>query len=98
MTERAAIVAELQVLTQRQADLVARLERLEAIAPSSEPANGSGGLKLLTAAEVMQITGLSRGKVYQLARAGGLGVVRCGEKSLRFSERGLSTWLERGEI
>ncbi len=95
MTKRAAILAELRTFARRQADLISRLERLEDGTPScARSADGVEGLKLLTAAQVVELTGLPRGRVYQLGREGKAGAVRIGERSVRFSERGLSAWLE----
>ena len=87
MTGRASIVAELQALAQRQADLIGRLERLDGAAPTSEPEQESGSteLKLLTAAEVAQLTGLPRGRIYQLGREGKAGAVHIGERGVRLS-------------
>ena len=61
-----------------------------------EPRNGEQPNRLLTAAEVMQRTGLRRGAVYRLGKQGQLGAVRLGERGVRFSERGLDAWLRDG--
>lgn len=51
--------------------------------------------RLLTADEVADQTGLSKARVYELAREGDLPVVRLG-RAVRFSERALAVWIESG--
>ena len=71
-------------MSTRLAELVQSLEGLER--GEGEPVSKNGdSLRLLTAAQVMESTGLTRGLVYALGRQGELGAVRVGERGVRLS-------------
>ena len=53
------------------------------------------GMRLLTAGEVRDLTGLSRGRVYELGREGELGAVKIGQRGIRFSKAQLDAWMRR---
>ena len=93
MSEAHAIARELEALAIRLADLGDRVQALEA--ENSEPENGTP-CRLLTAREVQERTGLSRARIYALGREGKAGAIKVGERSVRFSERGLQQWQQRG--
>ncbi len=93
MSEAHAIARELAELGSRLADLSRRVEELEGAEDDSSP---SGGTSLLSAREVGERTGLSRGTVYRLGRQGELGAVRVGERGVRFSAAELDAWLRNG--
>ena len=85
------IARELEELGARLVELSRRVEELSAKA-DRDPSNGA----LLSAREVVERTGLSRGQVYALGRRGEAGAVRIGERGVRFSESGLTEWMECG--
>ena len=93
VSEASTIARELAELGSRLADLSRRVEKLEGAEVDSGP---SAGASLLSAREVVERTGLSRGTVYRLGRQGELGAVRVGERGVRFSAGGLDAWLRRG--
>ena len=93
MSEARAIARELAELGSRLADLSRRVEELEGAEVDSSPSDGAS---LLSAREVGERTGLSRGTVYRLGRQGELGAVRVGERGVRFSSAGLAAWLRNG--
>ncbi len=93
------LARELSDLAQRLARLTDQVEALEAERVEPQPESGAVGVeagRLLTAAEVSERTGLGRGAVYRIARKGGLGAVKFGERGVRFSERGLAEWERQG--
>lgn len=51
--------------------------------------------RLLTAEAVAEATGLSRARVYELARNGEMPAVRLG-RAVRFAESALLSWISRG--
>lgn len=73
-------------LARLQAELMLRL----AAAPAAE-----GPDKLLKVDEVVERTGLRRGRVYELAREGRIPTVKVGHQ-VRFPERRLAAWIEEG--
>ena len=93
MNEARALARELSELSARLAEVAARVGELEHADSGAEPADGAC---LLTCAEVMKRTKLPRGTVYRLAREGGLGAVKVGERGVRFSERGVAEWIRDG--
>ena len=93
VSEAHAIARELAELGSRLADLSRRVEELQSAEADSGPTDGAS---LLSATEVVERTGLSRGAVYRLGRQGELGMVRVGERGVRFSAAGLDTWLRNG--
>ena len=93
MSEAHAIARELAELGFRLADLSRRVEELECAETDSGPIDGAS---LMSATEVVERTGLSRGTVYRLGRQGELGAVRVGERGVRFSAAGLEAWLRNG--
>ncbi len=93
MSEARAIVHDLEELGKRVTAIARRVEALQTEDADSLDTTSS---RLLTCAQVVERTGLSRGAVYRLAREGGLGVVRAGERGVQFSERGLEQWLRQG--
>ena len=93
VSEARAIARELAELGSRLSDLSRRVEELEGAEVDSSPSDGAS---LLSAREVGERTGLSRGTVYRLGRQGELGAVRVGERGVRFSAAGLDAWLRNG--
>jgi excisionase family DNA binding protein len=53
-------------------------------------------MKLITAKELASAWQMPLARVYELARAGALPVVRIGERQLRFDEAALREWVARG--
>ena len=93
--EARAIARELAELGTRLSDLAQQFENLKS---SSGELAFSNGTALLSASEVAERTGLSLAVVYRLAREGGLGAVRVGERGVRFSAAGLEAWLAGGRV
>ncbi len=91
---RASLAAELQAVASRLLEVARDLEARE-----GDPTNGAtpaDGVRLLTAREACQRTGLGRAAIYRLARAGEAGAVKVGERGVRFCESGLAAWLRQG--
>ncbi len=93
MSDAHAIAHELAELGSRLADLSRLVEELEDAQVDPGPSDGA---RLLSAREVVERTGLSRGTVYRLGRQGELGAVRVGERGVRFRAAGLDAWLRNG--
>ena len=93
MNEARAIARELAELGARLADLTQRVENITGSGGEPAPSTGTA---LLSAREVAERTGLSRGAVYRLGRQGELGAVRVGERGVRFSAAGLDAWMRDG--
>lgn len=56
-------------------------------------------MKLLTARQVAQVFNIPRLRVYELARMNALpGIVRLGERQLRFDESALRDFIQRGGV
>jgi excisionase family DNA binding protein len=81
----------LEALAARLVEVAARLQEPHEAQADDDPPN-----RLLTAAEVAERTGLTKGRVYALARQGEAGAVRVGERGVRFSAAGLEAWLRGG--
>ena len=93
MSKARVLARELEELSERVAEAARRVEALQA--EGADPME-SASLRLLTCAEVTERTGLSRGAVYALGRRGEAGAMRISERSIRFSESGLTQWLRQG--
>ena len=93
MTDPRSIAAELRYEAARLTALAELVEGLEA---ETNGACVTEGERLLSAEEVVQRTGLPRGRVYALGRRGELGAIRVGERGVRFSDAGLRQWLRQG--
>lgn len=88
------LAAALDAEVERLGELAQQVRRLAA---RDDPEHSDGeACRLLKVAEVMEATGLARGTIYRISRAGGLGAVRVGARGVRFSARGVAEWIRDG--
>ena len=92
MSEFPTLAAALEAEAERLLELAGQVRALEA---NGVVTNGEVG-RILSAKEVVKLTGLSRSAVYRLAREGQLGAIKLGLRGVGFTERGLAEWQRQG--